>query len=185
MNETKNTDEKNKKHIHVILGSLRFGKFQLIKKEKEINSDVDVVRHCIDEVHQKLQQEEINLRPVLKQQIDLLLSNDYLKAKHLVLNINDVVNEAVYQWIQNKKNEINLHHFPFRQELKPDEQKVAMAFVEHQLDFEKGMTIADIQSYLPELPETRIQRIVKKFVDNDLLLSNKLNGLIYYYAPVP
>ncbi|MBD3191116.1 MAG: hypothetical protein GF308_10750 [Candidatus Heimdallarchaeota archaeon] len=180
-----NNRNNKKKHIHVILGPQRFRKFQRIKEQQEINSDVDVMRYCIDEIYQQLQQEKIDLRPILKQQIELMLSNDYLKAKHLVLNINDVINEAVYQWIQNKKNEINLHHFPFRQELKPEEQKIAMVFIEHQLDYEKGMTMEDIKSYLPELPETRLQRIIKKFVDNELLLSNKLNGLIYYYAPVP
>ncbi|MFX0091882.1 MAG: hypothetical protein ACFFBD_08985, partial [Candidatus Hodarchaeota archaeon] len=44
------SDTKNKKHVHAILGPLRAEKFNFLKKKLEQNSDVDVLRVCIDEM---------------------------------------------------------------------------------------------------------------------------------------
>ncbi|MFX0182277.1 MAG: hypothetical protein ACFE95_04260 [Candidatus Hodarchaeota archaeon] len=178
-------NSETKKHIHVILGSQRFKKFLTLKEVFEKNSDVDVVRTCIDEMYNSLEQEKLSLRPILKQQVNLLLQNDYLSSRHLVLNLNDVVNEAVHQWIQTKKAEINLHHFPFRKELSEDEQQVALVFVENQFKYDRGFLFKDLKSYLTELDDHIIQRILRKFTDNKLIVINNIDGVDYYYAPLP
>ena len=177
--------DSEKKHIHVILGSERYEKFLKLKKEFKQNSDVDVIRFCIDKMYSLLDESNIKLRPILEKQAQLLLKNDFLTRKHLVLDLNDVVNEAVYQWIQKNRTEINLHHFPFRQKLSEDEQKIALVLVEKQYNFERGMTLEDILDNIKGIDEAKVQRILRKFTDSGLLIINKLNGINYYYAPVP
>ena len=181
----KKLDDSEKKHIHVVLGSERFEKFRTLKGEFKQNSDVDVVRHCIDKMYNQLTETSIFLRPVLEQQAKLLLQNEYLTSKHLVLDLNDIINEAVYQWIQKNKSEINLHHFPFRQHLNEEEQKVALVFVEKQFNYDKGLTLEDVMDNLKGLDESKVQRILRKFVESGLVTRNKLGSINYYYAPVP
>ncbi|MHA2226824.1 MAG: hypothetical protein ACXAC8_16545 [Candidatus Hodarchaeales archaeon] len=185
MKSDQSNSSEMKKHIHVILGPQRFERFSTLKTSFEKNSDVDVVRKCIDDMYKSLTEEKISLRPILQQQVNLLLQNDYLRSRHLVLNLSDVVNEAVHQWIQSKKVEINLHHFPFRKELTDDEQQVALVFVEKQYNYDRGLSLKDLKDNLNQMEEVKIRRILKKFVDNGLVLKSHLNEVDYYFATVP
>lgn len=178
-------DDAKRKHIHVILSSSRFEKFKSLKKALEQNSDVDVVRICIDEVYKSLNEEKINLREILEKQVNLLLDNDYLKERYFVLTLNDVVNEAVHQWLQNKKGEINLHHFPFRQHLSEIEQQIALTIVEKQFNYDRGLSFEDLKKHVEGVEDSKIRGILKKFIDNGLILTSQVQGVNYYYAPVP
>ncbi|MFW9996480.1 MAG: hypothetical protein ACFFD4_30835 [Candidatus Odinarchaeota archaeon] len=182
-----NSSSEPKKHVHAILSPERAEKFRVVKSLLGLKSDVEALRKCIDEMHESLQGEKIKLRPVLEQQVNLLLNNSFLKRRHLVLTQNDVVNEAVHQWIQNKMSEINLHHFPFRKELSVDEQKVALVFVEKQYSTStgSGITFEQLMGYLEGMEEPKVHAVLGNFLSNGLVLKNRLDGIDYYHAPVP
>lgn len=118
MNSKKEKNEKSvetKKHIHVILSPNRIKKFNVLKKEFEQNSDVDVLRICIDKVYESSGSNNVLLKQILSDQIDLILKNDYFRGKYLLVESeNDIINDAVNLWLQSKKHELNLHNVPFR-----------------------------------------------------------------------
>ncbi len=180
-----NNLKEQKKHIHVILSSERYKKFKKLKKHFQQSSDVDVFRFCIDKIYSQLEEPEITLRSILYNQTDLFLRNEYLKRKHLVLDLNDIVNDALHRWIQDRRSELNLHHLPFRNELSEAEQKVAIAFIEHQSKYERGLAIEDLLSLVSDLDKSRMQSIIRKFLTNDLILKNSFDGIDYFYAVVP
>ncbi|MFX0091881.1 MAG: hypothetical protein ACFFBD_08980, partial [Candidatus Hodarchaeota archaeon] len=136
-------------------------------------------------MYEHYKSERIVLKPILEQQIKTLLGNSYLTKRHLVLSLNDVINEAAHKWIKNRLNEINLHSFPFRQELTEDEQRVAMVFVENQFNYDWGMSVEDLQKFLEDMEKTRLLRILTKFTNNGLLLVNNFDKVDYYHAPLP
>jgi len=177
--------EKNKKHVHIILESEMYQRFQKLKKTFNQKSDVGVLRMCIDDKYDTLDKETIEIRPVLKKQAEFLLKNNYLTNRYLILSLNDIVNDAIHMWIRTKKSEINLHNVPFRQHLVADEQKVALFFVENQYDYENGITLDDLKNNLRDISEARIKSILQNFVDNKLVTMAQMNDTETYYAPVP
>lgn len=171
------------KQIQVVLKQKnRVEKFNEIKQFHEINSAIDVVRFCIDEVYLYLKDERIFIREEIKNVLDNLLSNDYLKAKNLVFTQNDIINLALHQWIQSRKTEINLHSFSFRRELPKEEQQIANVFIEQQINYDKGLTLQDVIT-LSDLEKKLIERILDKFERNGLLISNIESEKKYFYAP--
>ena len=174
-----------KKHIHVTLKPSRIEKFEFIKTKNDLNSDVDVIRSCIDQTYEDLTKGDIKIRPEVKQIIENMLNNEYLKNKHLVFNVNDIINEALHQWIRTKMSEINLHSFPFRKELSEEEEQVALVFVEHQINFDRGMSIKDVMQFLQDKNETRVRRILKKFLKQGLILATTINNTEYFYTRPP
>ncbi|MHA2105776.1 MAG: hypothetical protein ACW981_20305 [Candidatus Hodarchaeales archaeon] len=173
-----------KKHVHLILKNERIEKFQAIKKNYNLSQDVDVLRTCLDIVYNSIDSEVLKLRPELSNIVNAFLNNTYLKKKHFVFNSNDVINEAVHYWIQSRRSELNLHSFAFRKELSEDEQLVALVFVEHQIDFDTGMSLEDIKKLLPDLDQLKINQIINQFLNNSLILASNINNVSYYYAPI-
>ncbi|MFX0053012.1 MAG: hypothetical protein ACFFAJ_12895 [Candidatus Hodarchaeota archaeon] len=180
-----NNAKNQKKHIHVTLKPSRIEKFEFIKTHLDMNSDVDVIRSCIDQVYEFLTKGEIKFRPELQQVIENMLENEYLKNRHLVFSINDVINEALHQWIRAKMSEINLHAFPFRKELSEEEQQIALVFVEQQINFDRGMSVKDIMHFLKDPNETRVWRILKKFLNQGLIQVTTIESIEYFYATPP
>ena len=178
-------ETKEKHHIHVILRPKRYSKFVQLKESIDANSDVDVIRYCIDETFKNKDKEKIDIRPILLHRAELLLNNDFFKNKYLVSDFNQILNEALHQWIQKKNQEINLHSIPFREELSPEEHKVALTFVEHQIDFDRGITFEDLLDLMPDIKEQKLRQILKKFLMNELLFKTSFQGIDYYYAPLP
>lgn len=183
-NEKNNENEENK-HIHIILKDNRIEKFERIKAFYEHNSDVDAIRTCIDKTYDFLNQEPITIRPELKNILDLLISNPYLKSKYLVFTINDIINEALHQWVQSRRNELNLFSITFRSDLPPDEKAIALVFVEHQINFDNGLSFSDIKNILNDMDEKKILAILKKFQFYQLIRSHKINNQELYFAIYP
>lgn len=177
--------EKIKKHVHIILESDIYQRFQKLKKTFKKKSDVGVLRMCIVDKYDTLDKETIEIRPVLKKQAEFMLKNNYLTNRYLILSLNDIVNDAIHMWLRTKKSEINLHNVPFRQHLAVDQQKVALFFVENQYDYEDGLTFDDLKSNLGGISEARIKSILQNFVDNKLITISQINDTETYYAPVP
>ncbi|MBN1329862.1 MAG: hypothetical protein JXA54_10345 [Candidatus Heimdallarchaeota archaeon] len=182
---SKTTKIDDKKHIHVVLEADRFKKFLSVKKTLNQNSDVDVVRFCIDEVYERLNNKKIDLKPILESQIKTILDNEYLRNRYLVLDYNDVINDSVYQWILNKRSEINLHHLPFRQSLDEEEQLIANFFIENQYENHQGITIEDIEQKIRSLSSKQINNVLQKFLNGGLISTNQIKGIDYYYATLP
>lgn len=163
----------------------RIEKFEKIKSFYEHNSDVDAIRRCIDNTFESLNSDPISIRPELKGILESLSSNSFLKSKYLVFSINDIINEALHQWIQSRRSEINLFSISFRNELPPDEQKVAMVFVEHQVNFINGLSLTDIKKYLTDFDDVKILRILKKFQLYQLIQSSKVENEEFFFANYP
>ena len=115
----------------------------------------------------------------------MLVSNSYLKSKYLVFTINDIINEALHQWIQSRRNELNLFSVSFRSELPPDEKAIALVFVEQQINFENGLSVSNIKNFLNDFDEKKILSILKKFQSYQLIRSHKVNNQELFYAIYP
>ena len=163
----------------------RINKFETIKSHFEFSSDVDTVRACIDKTFESLSHDPLVIRPELQEILELLTSNQYLKSKHLVFSINDIVNEAIHQWIQSRRSELNLFSISFRSELPSDENAVAMVFVEQQINFPNGLSVTDIKSFLNDFEDALILRILRKFQSNQLIHSNKIKNTELFFALYP
>ena len=134
----------------------RIEKFERIKAYYEHTSDVDAIRTCIDKTFEILNQEPLNIRPELKQILEIMMNNTYLKSKYIVFSLNDKINESLHQWIQSRRSELNIFSLAFRNELPSDEKVVAMVFIEHQINFENGITITDIKKLITNMDETTL-----------------------------
>ena len=175
----KDVDDPNNKHVHIILKENRIEKFERIKAYYEHTSDVDAIRTCIDKTFEFLNQEPLNIRPELKQILEIMINNTYLKSKYLVFSFNDIINESLHQWIQSRRSELIIFTLAFRNELPSDEKVVAMVFIEHQINFENGMTITDIKNIITNMDETTLLKILKKFHSAQLIQINKRNNIEY------
>ncbi|MHA1984212.1 MAG: hypothetical protein ACW967_07645, partial [Candidatus Hodarchaeales archaeon] len=74
--------------------------------------------------------------------------------------------------------------FAFRKELSEEERQIALVFVEHQLDFETGMSLEDIKKFLPDIDQVRVNQIINQFLNSNLILATTVNNVKYYYAPI-
>lgn len=177
--------EELRKSIHVVLIKNRVNKFNILKKKFEQNSDVDVVRLCIDKTYDSLDKKDVILKDIISEQTSFILSNDYFRNKYLFESENDIINDAVNKWLQTIKQEFNLHHIPFRNQLSEHEKQIALVFIEYQLKFEKGMTFDNIYQHSKNLDEMHVRQILSRFLKNNLIIKDTIDGIDYYYAPIP
>lgn len=180
----KKYSKEEKKHIHVVLGSNRIEKFDFLKKRLEQNSDVDLIRYCLDKVYDTVDSEPLALREVFTKQIDFILQNEFFKNRHLINSVNDIINDAVFQWIQSRKQELSLYNLELRNELQEQEKTVVLALIENQSNYTKGMTIEDIIEHTEEITKLHLNTILKKFEDNKLVNHDIIQGTDYYYIPM-
>ena len=66
-----------------------------------------------------------------------------------------------------------------------EEEQVALVFVEHQINFDSGMSIKDVMQFLQDKNETRVRRILKKFLKQGLILATTINNIEYFYTRPP
>lgn len=177
------TDEQIK-NIHVILKGMRIDKFRSIKNKLEINSDVDVMRACLDIAHKQVIENQIGLRPDILAIAEKIVKSPFIKKRYLIFSVNDILNDSLNKWIQNHYSEYSLHSFSFRKDLSEEEQEVALVFVEKQNSYPRGMTLDDIILFLPSLDVEIAEKVVKKFVEFDLLEATEIHNQTYFYAPL-
>lgn len=172
------------KNIHVILKGSRIDKFLSIKNKLEIISDVDVMRACLDVAHRQIIDNQISLRPDILAIAENIVKSPYIKKRNLIFSVNDILNDSLYNWIQNHYSEYSLHSFSFRKDLSEDEQEIALVFVEHQNSYPRGMTLDDILHFLPSTDTITAEKVIKKFVEYELLEVTKIRDQTYFYAPL-
>ena len=85
----------NLKNIHVQLKSARIDKFNSIKNKLELNSDVDVMRTCLDIAYNQLIINNLTLKPELLEIAEKITQSLYLKKKYLIFSVNDILNDAL------------------------------------------------------------------------------------------
>lgn len=172
------------KNIHVILKGTRIQKFNLIKSKLELNSDVDVMRMCLDIAHKQIIEDKIAIKPELLSVAENIVNTPYIRKRNLVFSVNDILNDSLSKWIQSHFSEYSLHSFSFRKDLSEDEQLLALVFVEHQDSFPRGMTLHNIMTFLPETELPAVEKILKNFVENQLVESTIIRNETYFFAPL-
>ena len=176
--------EEKIKNIHVVLKKNRIEKFNTIKMKLEINSDVDVMRACLDIAHKQLIEDKLSIKSELLSIAENISGSTFLQKKYLVFSVSDIINDALQKWIQNHYSEYSLFSFSLRKELSEKENRVALVFIENQSDYDRGMSLDAISNLLPDLGSADILRIIKFFLDKDLLQSTVIKGETYYFAPL-
>ncbi len=176
--------EENNKNIHVVLKKNRIERFNLIKSKLEINSDVDVMRTCLDIAYKQIIENKLSIKSDLLTKAENIANRPFLQNKYLVYSVSDILNDALRKWIENHYSEYSLFSFSLRKELTELEQLVALAFIENQSNYDRGMTVDTISNLLPNENLLEIQKIIRSFLDQDLLQSTVIRGETYYYAPL-
>ncbi|MHA2298245.1 MAG: hypothetical protein ACXAEU_18310 [Candidatus Hodarchaeales archaeon] len=165
----------------------RLNKFNDIKTRGSFVSDVDVMRHCIDQAYELIAGEKgsINLESVIAELADYYLANDYIRQKYFISDVNSLVNTAMKEWIRKNRTSITIHNHSFVNSLPKEEHDLALVFIEHQLDHPKGFSFEDIKGYLEGIKEDEMRIIIDKFIRNQLVTSIIRDGVEYYHAPLP
>lgn len=174
----------NSKNIHVVLKKKRIDKFNMIKHKLEINSDVDVMRTCLDIAYKQIIVDKLSIKPELLNIAETISKIDFLQKKFLVFSVSDILNDALSKWIQNHYSDYSLFSFSLRKELTENERQVALALIKGQKEYDSGMTLNKISEDLQDLEPKEILKIIKSFLEKELIQSTDLKGETYYYAPL-
>lgn len=174
----------NIKNIHVVLKKNRIDKFNMIKNKLELNSDVDVMRTCLDIAHKQIIEDKLSIKPELLNIAENISNISILQKKFLVFSVSDILNDALSKWIQNHYSEYSLFSFSLRSELSEKENLVAITLIEKQRTYENGITLNKLSEYINDLKLSEISKIIKSFLDLELIQSTVIRGETYYYAPL-
>ncbi|MFW9997384.1 MAG: hypothetical protein ACFFD4_35400 [Candidatus Odinarchaeota archaeon] len=164
--------------------------FSEIKRKLGYPKIVDVFRWAIDSLYSELVEGDvIQLDETLEKRLYSFLSYEYLKKKHLVSNINEIIELAVREYFKNLASIDSLHNRDFIEKavcqkiFNQDDKIVAITLISKQFETTKGLSVSEIAS-ITSLDDKKIKRSLEKFSRYGHVSKINYNGTEFYHVPV-
>ncbi|MFW9992739.1 MAG: hypothetical protein ACFFD4_11885 [Candidatus Odinarchaeota archaeon] len=176
-------------HIKVTLPKEDEEVFEQFKKAHKMSTNNEVMRHCFYHTT-KCEEEEKDLKvePALDLAMEDFLKSRFYRRKYAIFSKNDFINRALLRFIEEARNELNLHNMAFRNSLPEKERLVAHALIEQQYRSNiHGVSLETIVKHLGQgdntVTEEDIKRILFNFVERQLIVQEKYENTVYYGIP--
>lgn len=171
----------DKLSIRVELTGDVLSQFQQIKQTRNLELNTETIRYCITETYS---QGHFTLENDLVDQIRQVLSSKYVKNKYFVYSMNDLIRNAVEDYIKKIYSEReSIQSFAVRKELNPEETEIALAAIQVQHSSTIDMfTVEDILNHVNRKDKQNVTFILENFVERMILDKMNYETKTYYHA---
>ncbi len=173
-------DNKNsqKLPIRVDLDKEDAKKFENIQKKFKLKNKADVLRFCVNKVHDGV---ALEIDEDLYNEIHKIISSRQIKIRYAITSVDDFIKRAISEFLTILRKEWSLKNWNMRQTLSQEENDTALALLELQLQKIPGVTIEDLAKRLNK-DQKIISEHLKRFMDDALLDFRESHSKIYYYV---
>ena len=171
--------EKGKKlPIRVDLDSEDAKIFEGIKDSFNLKNKAEVLRFCIYKVHHGT---TLDIDEGMMGEINKMVSIPDIRTKYAISDVNGFIKRSIAEFLNILRKEWSLQNWNMRQTLSDEENDIALALLELQLQKIPGVTIDDLVDYL-KIDKNAIQPHLQRFIADALIDFRESHDKIYYYV---